>query len=227
MNIIAIIPARGGSRRLPRKNIVSFKGRPIIEYTIEAAIETNLFSRVVVSTEDKEIAAIAASSNADVIVRPNKLASDTAKGVDVCIHVLQEERKRGREYDVMCCLLATAPLRTSQDIKNTVNLVLSGECEFAIAVTKYHYPPHQALIKTNNNYLEPMWPELINKKSQEIPDMVVDNGSTYAVSIPAFLKERKFYGRRLKGYLMPKLRSVDIDVEEDLFIAKIFAGRES
>ena len=170
----------------------------------------------------KLAAEIANKYGAEIIIRPPYLATDSARTVDVCIHALEEEVNLGRQYDIMCCLLATAPLRNAEDIKQTVAFVQNGYSNFAVAVSQYHFPPHQALKKTNS-YLEPMWPDLINKKSQEIPLLFVDNGSTYAVSVSAFLKEKSFYGKKLSGYLMPRTRSVDIDVKEDFEIALLFS----
>ena len=93
-----------------------------------------------------------------------------------------------------------------------------------MAVTEYYYPPHQALKESDSGFLEPMWPEIVNLQSQALPGMFIDNGSTYAVSVPAFEKVRSFYGPRLKGYPMPRSRSVDIDVKEDLELAKFYAS---
>ncbi len=113
MNSLAVIPARGGSKRLPRKNILDFCGRPIIAHTIESALNSDLFSKVVVSTEDDEIARHGQRYGAEVLMRPDFLASDTARVVDVCLQVLKEEESQGRSYDVMCCLYATEYKRAS------------------------------------------------------------------------------------------------------------------
>jgi len=224
MRKIAIIPARGGSKRLPRKNIIDFMGKPIIAYTIGYADETGLFDKVIVSTEDEEIAGIATRYGADVIFRPPELATDESGVVDVCLHVLDEEKKAGWSNEIMCCLYATSPLRNSDDIRKTMQPVVERECDFAIAVTRYHFSPHQALKYGEKGLLEPVWPELIMKKSQEVPDFFVDNGSTYAVYVPEFLRLKSFYGSGVVGHVMPRFRSVDIDEEEDLIIAMHYAG---
>ena len=127
--MIAVIPARGGSKRLPRKNILDFCGQPLIAYSIKAALASKLFQRVVVSTEDDEISAVAKSFGAEVAKRPHGLAMDTSSVLDVCLDLLDRESKQGRKYSVLCCLYATSPLRTVNDICETVNLVASGECE--------------------------------------------------------------------------------------------------
>ncbi len=223
MKILAVIPARGGSKRLPGKNIIDFFGKPVIAYSIEAALKAEIFERVVVSTEDDKIADIAISYGAEVEVRDPRLATDTARVLDVCLDLLDKEYKMGISYDILCCLYATAPLRSAIDIIKTVDLVQSGQCDFAVAVTKFHFSPHQALKNEKNGDLVPVWPELVELQSQKVPEMYADNGSTYAVRIPQFKKEKTFFGSNLKGYIMPRNRSVDIDSLEDLYIAKAYA----
>jgi len=225
MKKVAVIPARGGSKRLPRKNIIDFCGRPIISYTIDAALGCELFERVIVSTDDDEIADISTKFGAEVMLRPAELAADNARVVDVCLHVLDSETGQGRSYEILCCLYATAPLRGADDIKNTVALVANGEGDFAMAVTKYHYPVHQAMIMNPAGLMQSMWPDWVRKRSQDVPDLYIDNGSTYVARISEFIKLKHFRGSRLKGYYMPRNRSVDIDDIEDLEIAKYFARR--
>lgn len=223
---IAVIPARGGSKRLPRKNIIAFLGKPIIAYTIEAALACGLFDRVIVSTEDAEIATVAKQFGAWVLDRPQSLATDTATVVDVCLDLLDREEKAGQHYTTMCCLYATSPLRNVQDIRDTMNLVTSGQCDFAMAITEYSLPPHQALRIGRLGFLEPMWPQLVHLRSQEVGPLYVDCGSTYVVSVPKFRELRTFYGPGLRGHILPRDRSVDIDVQEDLEFA-IYLGKKA
>jgi len=136
MKRIAIIPARGGSKRLPRKNVADFLGKPIIAYTIEAALACHLFDKVAVSTEDREIADVARRFGASVILRPDALATDQSQVKDVCLHVLEQEAHAGRDYDGFGCLYATAPLRNVADISGTAGLIEPGVCEFSMAVTE-------------------------------------------------------------------------------------------
>lgn len=225
MSRIAIIPARGGSKRLPRKNVIDFLGKPIIAYTIESAFETGLFDDVIVSTEDAEIAEVAGRFGARVLSRPQSLATDYAQVKDVCLHVLAEEEEVGREHQLFCCLYATSPLRNAADISATVALVEPGRCDFAMAVSGYPYPPHQALKIHDDSTLAPMWPELVNKRSQDIGRLVVDNGSTYCATTNAFRSHKSFYGPGLRGHPMSFDRSIDIDVPADLELALLFARR--
>ncbi|MCE9642631.1 MAG: acylneuraminate cytidylyltransferase family protein [Betaproteobacteria bacterium] len=225
MKAVCLIPARGGSKRLPRKNIADFLGKPIIAYTIEAAIASGLFERVVVSTEDAEIAAVAARFGAIVHQRPRELASDTARVIDVCLDFLDEEERRDRKYDVFGCLLATAPMRGTADIRAVFNLIEPGRCEFALATTTYDLPPLQALRQDADGALAPMWPDLVNLRSQEAPQLCVDNGSTYFATVAAFRAQQTFYAPGLRGHPMPRERSVAIDEPADLALALFHAQK--
>ena len=223
MKVVAIIPAKGGSKRLPRKNIVNFRGKPIIDWTIKAAIDSGIFERIVVSTEDDEIAEIASKRNIDLDNRSERLSSDKSTVDQVCLDFLINEEKKSRYYDVICCLYATAPLRNAEDIINTVDLVTSQKSEQAMAVTNFSYPAFQAMFINGLSELNPLFPELIKKRSSELEEIVVDNGSTYVSTVKAFRREGSFISNKMLGYKMPKNRSVDIDYEEDLKLAEMFA----
>lgn len=223
MKACAIIPARGGSKRLHRKNLAEFHGRPIIAWTIQAALDCALFRRVVVSTDDMEIASVAAAHGAEIVMRPEELATDTARVVEVCLHFLDQEKARSGDCDTLCCLYATAPMRTAQDIAATMAL-LSGDCSFAMAVSAYPLPPHQALA-LEGSVLRPMWPDLVNRRSDELPELVCDNGSTYAVQTEPFRVHKSFYGPGLRAHRMPFLRSLDINTAEDLELARLCHAR--
>ncbi len=225
MKKLAIIPARGGSKRLPGKNTLDFRGQPIIAHTINAALQSGCFDKIIVSTEDEHIAEVALRFGSEVLKRSPELASDTARVVDVCSRVIEDERSRGRDYEAMCCLYATSPLRNAEDIRNTVALLQPGECDFAMAITRYYYSPHQALRPDSRGYLQPVWPTMINLQSQAAGEMLVDNGSTYAVVVSAFLREKSFYGPDLRGYVMPRQRSVDIDDLQDFELAELYAEK--
>ena len=146
MKRVALIPARGGSKRLPRKNVMKFLGKPMITHTIDAAQQSGLFDRIVVSTEDEEIAIVSKSSGVAVSKRPSNLAGDNVMVKDVCIDFLNKEKKSGRNWDILCVLYATSPLRNVDDIKSVVSLIEADNCDFALAVTSYSQPLHQALL---------------------------------------------------------------------------------
>jgi CMP-N-acetylneuraminic acid synthetase len=218
-NSVAIIPARGGSKRLPRKNIVDFLGRPIIAYTIDAAWESGCFERVVVSTEDAEIAAVAKRAGAMVDHRAPNLATDAATLVDVCLDFLHREVAAGRNWSVLACLYATAPLRNAQDISATMALLDQGGCDFAMGVTAYDMQTHIALKFEADGRLIPMWPDLIPYRPSGLPPLRAANGSILAAAATAFRRERSFYGPGLRGHDMPRERAIDIDTSADLDFA--------
>jgi CMP-N-acetylneuraminic acid synthetase len=222
---VALIPARGGSKRLPRKNLATFFDKPIIAYSIEAAIKAGVFSKVVVSTEDDEIAQVGITLGAEVDFRDPSLSTDNATVAEVCVDYLVREEKEGVRYDILCVLYATAPLRNHTDVRNVVRMIKPGYCEYAMAVTQYDLPPQQALQVLPDGKLVPMWPSLVEKNSDQIPKLVVDNGSTYAVYVPSFLSTGSFHGAPLCGYEMPVERSVDINTQKDLELAAYYASR--
>lgn len=221
---IAIIPARGGSKRLPRKNILDFHGKPMIAYTIRAAIDSACFSRVVVSTEDAEIAEISRQFGAEVADRKGELATDGASVVDVCVDLLESEKNGGRLYDRLCCLYPTAPFRNADDIRATLALLEGGKCHFTMAVTRFSHYPHQALKCMPDGSAEPMWPDLCELRSDRLPTLAADNGSTYGVFVEEFLRHRSFWGPLMRVHQMPFTRSIDIDTEEDFHLAWCLAA---
>jgi pseudaminic acid cytidylyltransferase len=222
---LAIIPARARSKRLPHKNLLPFRGRPMLTHTVEAALTSRCFDRVLVSTEDDEIASVARTAGAEILERSCELASDTARVTDVCLDVLAREERAGRDYDVFACLYATAPLRGAKDIAAVLALLDSNSTNFAMAVVSYALPPHQALRVAEDGTLSPMWPELIELRASDVGPLVVDNGSTYAAKVAAFRAQKSFYGPGLRGHLMPRERSVDIDERDDYELAGWYAEK--
>lgn len=221
MKATCVIPARGGSKRLPRKNIIDFFGKPMIAHSIEAAKACARFERIVVSSDDAETLDIARKFGADPVSRQSGLASDTARVSDVLLDYLDQEESAGREHDIICCLFAAAPLRRAEDVAAVVDLITPGECHFAIAVTEYDLPPHQALKLASDGMLSPMWPDLVDLRDEQVGPLVVDNGSTYAATVDAFRRQRNFYGTPLRGHRMARERSVDLNSAADLEIAKV------
>lgn len=219
---LALIPARGGSKRLPRKNILPFMGKPLVLWTCEAARDSGCFDAVVVSTEDEEIAAIVRSAGFMADERPRALASDAAGCAEVCLEYLDRAENAGTAYHDLCCLYATAPLRTAEDIRNVMAL-MTDDTDAVHAVCGYEHPPHQMLYSNAAGYLVPAFPLLVNKKSQEVPEGVIGNGSSYAITVAALRACGTFYPPRIRGYRMPALRSVDIDTAEDFSLLEAYA----
>ncbi len=225
MERVAIIPARGSSKRLRRKNILPVLGRPMLSYPIKSSLESGLFEEVIVSTEDQEIAQKASESGARVVRRPNDLAIDSSTVVEVCMHVLdalEEEDKRPKHF---CCIYATAIFVLPQDLSLSYSLLTEEpESDFVMGVSEYNLHPVKALME-KDHFLKPMWPEYQGIKSQFYPRLLCSNGTLYWAEATAFRKTKSFYGERLKGYVVPQMRAVDIDTEEDYEIAKLFAAR--
>ena len=222
---ICVIPARGGSKRLPRKNVLEFRGKPMLLHTIEAAQKAGCFERIVVSSDDEEILAVAREAGVVAAVRSAELSGDAARVVAVMFDLLDSELREGRDYDILCCLYPAAPLRRAEDIRAVVSPVEQGRGEFALAVTDYGLPPHQALRLGEGNALAPMFPDLVNMRDEEVGRLVVDNGSTYAATVSAFREHATFYGPGLRGHVMPRARSVDINTADDLALAEFYFER--
>lgn len=213
MSTVALIPARGGSKRLPRKNILDVGGVPMLAHPIMAARATGLFEHIYVSTEDAEIARVAKQHGAEVVERPPQIADDRSTVVQVCLHTLEAYP----EIDIICCVYATAVLLEPETIAAGHKL-LSGEFEadFVMGVSEYEHPPVQALKADGNSYLSYMWPEWQGIQSQFHPHLVVSNGTFYWARRQALLEEKTFYGRRLRGFTVPYEQVSDIDTQVDL-----------
>jgi len=218
---ICIIPARGGSKRLPRKNIIDVDGKPIIVWTIEQAIKTGVFEKVIVSTEDKIIAdTVLKWTAADVWVRPESLATDTSTVDEVCLDVLTKyENKLPKNF---CCLYATSILRSVADITESYNMLCNEKVDSVMTITEYEQYPHQALNINDNCEISIQWPELLMMKRQIRPHLVVDAGSIYWANTDAFIENKNFYCDSMKGFQVPRNRAIDVDVEEDLEILMFY-----
>ncbi len=223
MKSIAIIPAKGISKRLPRKNILNFKGKPIIGWTIEAAIKADIFDKIIVSTEDEEIANISLELGVEVEHRDKELLTDESTVNMVCLDLLEKEKSKGIEYDILCCLYATSPLRNSIDISSVMNLVTSNRCSQAMAVTNFDLPAFQAMFYSEDGSLNPMRQDLFHLNSNNVSKIVVDNGSTYVTKVEDFYRSGRLVSEGMLGHQMPKIRSVDIDFKEDFKLAEYYA----
>lgn len=219
---VAIIPARGGSKRLPRKNILPLKGRPMLSYPVTAALESGLFSQVVVTTEDEEIAEVARAAGARVMQRPDELATDQVQVTEVCVHTVRELGKEGPLPEAFCCLYATAAFITPEQLRESAAMLDRGDVVMGVA--RYNYEPVRAL-QERNGRLGFMWPEYVGRTAQECPDLVVSCGTLYWLKIKPFLAKPTFYPDKLVGYEVPNLRAVDMDTPDDFQLAELIAEK--
>ncbi len=224
-HVLGLIPAKGGSTRLRRKNIVPLGNKPLLAWAAEAALASGVMDRIIVSTEDPEIASVARSLGLETpFVRPEHLARDPAGVVDVALHALQELREQGQQYRTLIILLPTCPFRTAEDIRNAYGLFVTEKARFLMSVSLYEHTPFAALRLDPNGLLHPYFSKYIGKKSQEMPTAYRANGAIHVLDVPAFEAEKSYYAEPLVGYVMPWERSIDIDTSADLAMAKIILG---
>lgn len=190
MKSIAIITARGGSKRIPRKNIRPFLGKPILEYSIAAALQTGLFEEVMVSTDDAEIAQIAQQAGAKVpFFRSEETANDFATTADVIAEVLTTYAQTGKEFQAACCIYPTAPFVTANILSTAMQLLEQEQADCVIPVVRFSFPPQRGVI-INNNKITPKWPENMAKRSQDLEPLYHDCGQFYCLNVERFLQQR-------------------------------------
>ena len=214
--IAAIIPARGGSKRIPNKNIKSFAGQPIISYSIKAAQETNLFDRIIVSTDSEEIAEIAKSYGAKVpFIRPGELADDFIGTMPVVFHALSWLNKHELSTDYFCCIYATAPFVRPDYIKKGFDLIKDKNAAAAFSVTTFPYPIFRALKIDENGHIRMFWPEYENTRSNDLQDTYHDAGQFYWGNTEKFVEGKTFLSSDAVPIVIPRYLVQDIDTPED------------
>ena len=227
--ILGIIPARGGSKRIPRKNLLCLGGKPLIAYAIEAAKRSNFLGRTILSTEDPEIRSVALELGAEVpFVRPAELSSDASLTVDVVLHALGEiEPTEGREYDYVCVLEPTAPLRTTQDIDSALSMLLSADADSIIGLTPVDYtnPARLRVIRENRVYLfaPQVWRD--GWQQQALEQVYKPAGGLFACRRDTIVHGGSLHGKTQCGYIFPPERGVDIDTFFDLAFAEFLISR--
>ncbi|MEL7633407.1 MULTISPECIES: pseudaminic acid cytidylyltransferase [Sporomusa] len=221
MSSIAIITARGGSKRIPRKNIKEFCGQPILAYSIQAALESKLFDEVMVSTDDKEIAEVALAYGAKVpFYRSEKTSDDYATTADVLREVLEEYKKIGKTYEWMCCIYPTAPFVTANKLKDSFEEFQAEGADALAPVIKFSYPPQRCFIIRDNN-LAYKWPEYIKARSQDLEPFYHDAGQYYFVKTKIFEDKLTLFPEGTIPYLLDEMEVQDIDTIDDWKIAEI------
>jgi pseudaminic acid cytidylyltransferase len=217
---VAIITARGGSKRIPRKNIKNFLGVPIIKYSIDAALKAACFDEIMVSTDDKQIAKIALSYGATVpFFRSAAMSSDYAMTAEVIEEVIMEYKKIGMEFEYLCCIYPTAPFITSTRLSDTLKMLINTGADCVLPVTRFSYPIQRAL-KIENNRAEMIWPENYNVRSQDLMPAYHDCGQFYCMKTKSLLEQKKLFAENTVPIEIPEFEVQDIDNDEDWKIAE-------
>jgi CMP-N,N'-diacetyllegionaminic acid synthase len=227
-SIFGLIPARGGSKGLPQKNIRSLNGKPLIAWTIETARAAKFFDQIIVSTEDQEIVTVAEQYGATVpFIRPAELATDEAKGIDVVIHALNWLTEHEHHYDLVFFLQPTSPLRQTDDIKGCLELFFQKQAGAIVSVCEAEHPPLWM------NTLGPdlcmkdfLQKEIADENRQSLSKYYRINGALYLADWDYLMKNKGFMGNETYAYIMPKERSIDIDTEFDLKLAEYLLNIE-
>lgn len=222
MKCLAIIPARGGSKRIPHKNIKPFLGRPIIAYSIEAALGTGLFEEVMVSTDDTEIAEIARQEGASVpFLRSTENANDYATLADVLVEVVNVYKERGNEFDLICCLLPTAPLISSEDVRSAYDQLVMSTFDSICPVVAFSYPILRSLSIDEKGNLNMNWPEYRFSRSQDLRPAYHDSGTFYWIKASSLLKDKKMLSENGTAIVLDEFRVQDIDTDTDWALAEM------
>lgn len=218
---LAIITARGGSKRIPYKNIREFCGRPIIAYSIEAALQTGVFDEVMVSTDDEKIAGIAKETGANVpFLRSAETSNDFATTADVIMEVLDEYEKRGQIFDSACCIYPTAPFITSAKLKNAVELLENKAYDSVMPVAEFSFPPLRGMIMDNDKVFY-KWEEFSMARSQDLEKIYHDVGQFYAFDVEKFKEAKRLVTKNTGAIIIDELEMQDIDNEVDWKLAEL------
>lgn len=218
---VAIITARGGSKRIPGKNIKNFLGQPIIKYSIDAALDAKCFDEVMVSTDDLKIAEIAIKSGAKVpFPRSQKNSDDHSTTADVIMEVLECYQKLNIEFEYACCIYPTAPFITSQRLTEAYKLLTETGADSVIPITQFSFPIFRS-VKIEEGKIKMFWPEYTNTRSQDLPKSYHDCGQFYFLDTRKFKKNKKIFSDNTFPLVVPESEVQDIDNEEDWKIAEL------
>ncbi|WP_445397088.1 pseudaminic acid cytidylyltransferase [Zobellella sp. An-6] len=219
---LCIIPARGGSKRIPRKNIKEFCGKPMIAWSIEAAHKSQCFDRIIVSTDDDEIAETAKQYGAEVpFMRPHFLANDYTGTTPVIRHAIESINTQNSPVSLACCLYATAPFVSPDDLRKGLQILRNTEADYAFSVTSYPFPIQRAIRINDVGLIEMIQPENFNTRSQDLEEAYHDAGQFYWGTAKAWLHEKIIFSTSSVPILLPRHRVQDIDTTEDWRCAEL------
>jgi N-acylneuraminate cytidylyltransferase len=222
---VAVIPARGGSKRIPRKNIRDFCGKPMIAWSIGPALESGLFHRIIVSTDDPEIASISESLGAEVpFVRPPELSDDYSGTCAVIAHAIEWLRQQGMNPDPVCSIYATAPFIKATDLLQGLELLNESGADFALPVTSYAFPIQRAIRLTSGGRIEMLQPQHFMTRSQDLEEAYHDAGQFYWGRADAWCSGVPIFGPNSIPVLIPRSQVQDIDTPEDWQRAELMFG---
>lgn len=212
---LAVIPARGGSKRIPRKNVKPFAGKPMIGYAIDAARDAGCFEHIVVSTDDDEIAAVAQRLGAEVpFRRPAELANDHAATAPVIAHAIDQAHRVGWTVHQVCCIYPGVPLLRAQDLRDALALLEEGLSDFVFPVLRFESAPQRAMQRDAKGRMAPMYPEFTMTRTQDLEPAYHDAGQFYWGTVPGWLSGRSAHAGG-RSIVLPAERAVDIDTPED------------
>lgn len=221
MKSIAIIPARGGSKRIPRKNIKEFCGKPIIAYSIEAAIKSEIFDEIIVSTDCEEIKEISLQYNASVpFMRSSENSNDTASSSDVIVEVIDNYEKMNKTFDTVMCLYPTAPFITEKKIKKAFDIFVESKASTMVSVVKYSFPPQRSF-SIKNEKIKINCPQYIESRSQDLEDIYHDAGQLYFADVQYYKINKRFYSENTVPFVLNEMEVQDIDTFTDWSIAEL------
>ena len=213
---VAVIPARGGSKRIPRKNVREFADKPMIAHSIECALNSSAFDRVIVSTDDEQIAEIARRHCAEVpFMRPAELSNDHAGTTEVIAHAVGWLRDQRIVPSAVCCIYATAPFIRSEDLLKGLALLEAGKWQYVFSATTYGFPIFRSFRINTSSELEMFYPEHFSTRSQDLPEALHDAGQFYWGRPQAWLDHAKVFDRHSTVVMIPRWRVQDIDTPED------------
>lgn len=213
---LAVIPARGGSKRIPRKNIREFAGKPIIAWSIEAALASGCFDRVIVSTDDEAIAAVAREHGAEApFMRPAELSDDHTPTIPVIAHAIRWQEAQGGDVRAACCIYATAPFCRAEDLRQGWRLLEADRVDYVFPVVSYGFPIQRAVRMDAAGRVEPFQPEHATTRSQDLEPAYHDAGQWYWGMREAWLEGRPIFAPASRAVVLPASRVQDIDTAED------------
>jgi len=219
---IAVIPARGGSKRIPRKNVKHFHGKPIIAYSIEVAIRSECFDKVIVSTDDPEIARISKQYGAEVpFTRPATLADDHTNTIDVMSHAVGWCARNNWLLTEVCCIYPTAPFLQVDDIRKGLQIIRASDVNFVFSVTSFPFPIQRAIKLSGSGEARMFSPEYEGARSQDLEEAYHDAGQFYWGEASSFSEAKSVFSSNSRCVILPRERSQDIDTEEDWKFAEV------